>query len=48
MVVLVSMLFAKHFGFKQAREEFHIQELVSKAGVITFTVGIFAKGSQVL
>jgi hypothetical protein len=31
MVVSVSMLLAKHFGFQQAREKFHVQELVSKA-----------------
>jgi len=46
MVVFVAMLFAKHFGFQQACEELHIQELISKAGVETLAVGILPRTAR--
>ena len=46
MVVFVSVLFAKHFGFQQTGEEFHIQELVSEARVKTLAVCVLLRASR--
>ena len=40
------MLFAKHFGFQQAGEEFHIQKLGSEAGVKTLAVCVLPRASR--
>ena len=45
VVVFVTVLFAKHFGFRQAGEELDVQELVPGARVEALAVGVLARVS---
>ena len=45
VAVFVTVLFAKHLGFRQARKELDVQELIPEARVETFAVSVLPRAA---
>gem|GEM_PF-1324734 len=45
VVVFVTVLFAKHFGYRQACEELDVQELIPEARVEALAVGVLQRAA---